>query len=104
VIQQGFAKFRYQYGNQSDWSGNYGGFAWHAKWLDCIILASHSMTMHLSHLQIAEPRHLLYAGVPKASSPRNRNGWILFFGYPVDTAICSEQVDTYNPMSARIFV
>jgi hypothetical protein len=29
------------------------------------------MTMHLSHLEIAEPRHLLYAGVPKASSPHN---------------------------------
>jgi hypothetical protein len=29
------------------------------------------MTMHLSHLEIAEPRHILYAGVPKASSPHN---------------------------------
>jgi hypothetical protein len=29
------------------------------------------MTMHLNHLQITEPRHLLYAGVPKASSPHN---------------------------------
>lgn len=56
------------------------------------------------HMGIETGLRCLPQGMHAGYLRKRGNGWILFFGYPVDTAICSEQVDTYNAMSARIFV
>jgi hypothetical protein len=56
------------------------------------------MIMHLSHLQIAEPRHLLYAGVPKASPPHNTNRI-------VNSHLCQQLINLSNfPINKKISI
>jgi hypothetical protein len=54
------------------------------------------MTMHLSHLPIAEPRHLLYVGVPKASSPHNN--FCTLFGKTGDSDLLDKLLDQLSSL------